>query len=207
MPPPDEICRLEAAYLLGELDPELSAAFEAHLATCAPCPDSLAPTLSLIADLAALQPSKRPTPPRRRGARTSRGALAVLASLLVGVVLGLASSRLLLARATPPRPAMVLGLRGDHLRGELVVYRRAWGSAIDLSAAGLPSHGTMRLVVTAADGSTALTSWRATTSPQISLETATPFAPGDIVATTIELESSHGRPVWSWHRLGARPRS
>jgi anti-sigma factor RsiW len=197
MTDPDQLCELLPSYLLNDLDAEVARRFERHLASCPLCLVRVEPTQELLRGLAAAN-ANQPAPRRRRGALLLVG---VAPGLLLGTVLGVALAR---AQTSKQAPSMVLPLRGQHLSGSLAVYRKAWGSAIMVTASGLPRHALVELTVTSTTGVTVESLWHGANLPQLTVVTPTPFAPSTIAATRLTLGPHHDT-LWSWHRLGIAP--
>jgi anti-sigma-K factor RskA len=65
MPAHDELKQDAAAYVLGSLEPDEHAAFEAHLAGCTECADEVRSLLSVTGALARTVPQRTPRPELR----------------------------------------------------------------------------------------------------------------------------------------------
>lgn len=184
------------AYLLGGLDADDRATFENHLSTCAPCRDELSRSAALPSLLRSVDhtghPSTEQTQPaaapqlalllRRRLRRTRRRRALSAAVAAAVVVTGLVLVPPLLRPATPPTAAVVQLTGTDGApTGRAVLDPRPWGTAVTLSAVGLPADGPFALEITSRTGNhERAASWGTTSDGHAQVTGATSLPPGSI---------------------------
>jgi hypothetical protein len=180
----DPYARLDAAYLLGALDADERLSYEAHLATCRRCRESLteisaiAPLLAgLDESVFAIPPEAAPTPvpdtllprllkaagrerARRRWFSTGLGLLAAACAIALIVIVVASSS------GPKPAPRAMAALVATPVHATIALQPRPWGTEIDLTCwyrrgAAEPPSDRYELVAHGADGATYdLGSWQ-----------------------------------------------
>jgi hypothetical protein len=185
------------AYVLGGLTEADRRAFENHLSGCPKCRAELAelmPVAALLGRVAAVPSGSDATVEpaletllstvraRRRRTRITRWvATAAAVCLLAG-----AAAVVLDHRRTPsvttagPALAMTAG-QGLTTTAQVSITHKAWGTAISLHAADLPTTGTFTLQAIADDGTAEpAATWGATTTGKANVDGATSIQAEDL---------------------------
>lgn len=210
-----DLHHLLGAYVLGGLDPDDLALFEAHLQDCGACRRELAvlekvPMLldSLpVPDAVALTAvpggsgGAGATPARLldelgRRRRTLRRRWAALAGALAAACLavGLAAGPLL---ARPPQPDATYSVAsGGGLQVNIDMARKTWGTELAVSGSSLPAEGTLSLWVRdRAGGEDRACAWTATPSGKVKVTGATPIQLGSISSVELRDGAQHAVAV------------
>jgi hypothetical protein len=207
----------DAAYLLGALEPEQHAAFEAHLTRCSTCRDRVEEFGDLLlvlsrADTSAWQPEPPPdtllprllrqvAASRRRRARRI-GVLAVaaaclLALLATGGVLAWQHThqpRTLVMEAVGPNAAHVHATVQLVSAGSATRVRLACGYPSDSSSAPYPGAPSYRMVIFNRRGDRVdLGSWTPQPDEDVQITRTSPW-PRQAIGR-IEVADDHGRTV------------
>lgn len=210
----DEVHLLLGAYVLGGLSSNDRRAFEEHLPTCARCRGELAevagvPGLLRRADAVPLLPDgshvdhagvNAVLARARRGgvtARRARMAVAAVAACAVAVAAAIGIPRLHHGATPGPRAALVIGA-DDHMRGEVTMTRKAWGTSLDIELSGMPRNGTFTLRATDSSGhAEPAATWSATASGTMDVIGATSIPIGQL--TSFQVLGQGGRVLASAH--------
>lgn len=206
------------AYVLGGLPAIERTAFESHLAGCADCRSELRASLGLLhllsavpvadANALAAAPSRDGLPATadasggtavpellarlsrvRRGARRRRaGLVAALAAACLAV--GVLVAPLVVPQEAPDANYALNS--ADGVRAEIALERKAWGTELHLTAASLPTEGTLSLWVVDHEGMEERAGrWAATDSGRSSIVGAVPLQAGGIAE--IEVRNNDNR--------------
>lgn len=205
---------LLGAYVLGGLDPDDLALFEAHLQHCGACrkelaelekvpmlldslpiPDAVALTaVPGVSDGADANAPARLFDELARRRRTLRRRWAALAGAVAAACLavGLAVGSLL---ARPPQPDATYSVAsGGGLQVNIDMARKTWGTELAVSGSSLPAEGTLSLWVRdRAGGEDRACAWSATPSGKVKVTGATPIQLGSI--SSVELRDGAQRAV------------
>ncbi|BCW56261.1 MULTISPECIES: zf-HC2 domain-containing protein [unclassified Arthrobacter] len=210
-----DLHHLLGAYVLGGLDPDDLALFEAHLQDCGACRRELAVLEKVpmlldsvpVPDAVALTAvpggsgGAGATPARlldelasRR--RTLRRRWAALAGALAAACLavGLAVGPLL---ARPPHPDATYSVAsGGGLQVNIDMARKTWGTELAVSGSSLPAEGTLSLWVRdRAGGEDRACAWTATPSGKVKVTGATPIQLGSISSVELRDGAQHAVAV------------
>ena len=205
---------LLGAYVLGGLDPDDLALFEAHLQDCGACRKELAElekvpmlldslpvpdAVALTAIPGASDGTDANAPARlfdelARRRRTLRRRWAALAGAVAAACLavGLAVGPLL---ARPPQPDATYSVAsGGGLQVNIDMARKTWGTELAVSGSSLPAEGTLSLWVRdRAGGEDRACAWSATPSGKVKVTGATPIQLGSI--SSVELRDGTQQTV------------
>lgn len=206
------------AYVLGGLSDDDHRTFSEHLRTCRQCQSELGQVSGLprLLDLAgpgggpeggwdATSPAESPSgassrvelarllgavAQRRRRRRLWLGAGSVAASLLVFALGALVGPQLFPSEPPTTRyDAAAVG--GSSAKVEVALVTRGWGTQVDLVCEDLPTDGELRVWVIDASGrSSAVASWRATSTGNARVTGATALRPNEI--RTVQVRTATG---------------
>jgi anti-sigma factor RsiW len=204
--------RLElGAYLLGSLAPAERAAVDRHLSTCADCRAelaSLAPLPGLLGRLAPDEARDGLVAPaadllprtlsvvgaeRRRERRTVQRWRVLTAAAAVAALAGLGVT--VVPMMTPgPASTPMAAVAGVAASGSGTLEARTWGTALQLTLAGLPPAGSYQAFATARDGRTeVVASWGPTPSGRATVQGATAIQRADLAE--VQVRTADGRPL------------
>lgn len=190
------------AYLLGGLTPPQRLDFEIHLDACELCQAELlasAAIPSLLArapqiDSAQPQPGSlaallRAAATQRRFVARRQAGLAVAAAvclLTAGAATGFAVRSTQTDRSAAGRSVTIIATGSSHLTGDVRLTNKPWGTALTLTASGLPRRGTFSLQTLDAAGRPQQSAvWSATPDGTVTVTGAAAVHPSSMTSLTI----------------------
>lgn len=189
-------------YLLGGLAPAERHAFETHLQECEQCQAELVASAA-IPSLLARAPQARTAPRqpdtlaslldtaaarRRSTTRRSRllAAAAAVCLLTAGAATGFAARSTHTDQSATGRSVPITAIRGSHLTGNVRLVNKTWGTALTLTASGLPRRGTFTLQAFDATGRPQQSAvWSATPDGTVTVTGATAVHPRSLTSVTV----------------------
>jgi anti-sigma-K factor RskA len=207
----DPYAHLDAAYILGALDPAERVEFEAHLRTCADCRARVEEVRSVPALLAGLDesaflddaepiigspeaPPETLLPGLLRAARRERQRRRILTGGL-GLVAAAGIAALILvalpSSATHPKQQRLTALVASPVSASVSLEAKKWGTELDLTCwynngADVPTGYKYGLTVVGADGKPDnLGTWELEPGSKITFPAGTALAPDQIKSVRI----------------------
>jgi hypothetical protein len=204
----DPYAHLDAAYLMGALDPEERAAYEAHLADCADCRAAVErgrPVLAALAvgDESMLDGTDEPVPPmpelllpallararrdqrRRRLGAGALGGVAAACAIVIAVLIGTSGHSADLVQRAMAR------VHDSPVIATAALRPTNWGTQIEITCRYRPGSGSLAgyryaLVARGTDGATyQLGSWKLSPGQPMHFTAGTALASSQIAAIVI----------------------
>ena len=218
----DELAHLDAAYVLGALEPEERELFEQHLASCGQCAQAVREVASLPRLLSTVdesvftaEPESEPVPEtllpsllrevrgrRRRQRRWALAAAAAVAVAAAGTAVAWTSWPDDQPVAVAPAGTPMQQVGQDVLRASLAMEEVPWGTRLELTctydapASGYrdaPAPAYTLAIRTGTGDWEQVATWRAVPGRTVTVTGATAAGADDI--TSVEVRSATGRAL------------